>query len=745
MELRRLPGSALPAASSSFGKCIERGDVWKGLSGAAAGLIKAQDGRIVLSATMDAPGILILDYSVETEGIPEFEVVSASGDTSVFQITYSESEAALGRYMGDGPLSLAAAMDTYRVNSYNISAPGQSKNRLIKGASVTRSTTSLQLARTVQPSEIPKNSIPEFWQVSSEGVLIESQAPQAAIGITVQSSTTHALEFKAKPSVGGFGFSVLSDTLNSTIYISVNVAEGTIAVHSDSTTKDTLIQKVALPTGASSSLDGWHQVQAHVVMTDINATINRATALKLSQFSKFFGSHGIRASYGHRTLFRDLKVTDATCATTYEHPLTDSSCFKDFLVGKNPLDTSADATRRDRIASTGDLDIAGAAALTNTHGLDSLALCRAPRGFFVPTAKMFPQPRFSKPLGFDRTGLIGYSWNLLTAVAMTYTHTGYIEFAETWAPKAQRMLDWSHSHLLPKGLFNLTGATFGGDWNYYDPAQSGVVTKVNVIYAYALQETSRLLTDGGVDASVSQDRLSTLRSAINTQLWSDELVAYVISETNRDSFAQDSNALAILTGVNKDPARSSELILKTLLKQLSTPHGPVAFSSGATSSGFKRYISSYTTSYHLRGALTVGNAVVARELLSTLWTPMIQKDNANYTGCFWETLNDKGEPAFGFSTSLANGPIEVRWNFCGDLLKMTVQAPAGTKATITLPSLLLVSADASVIHVDGAVVHGTSFEVEGGAAVRITQSLNVELVKNGLSFFQLRIRISQES
>lgn len=66
---------------------------------ASAGLTKAQNGPIVLSAIKDAPGILVLDYGVETEGIPEFEVVSASGDTSVFEITYSETKAALDRYM----------------------------------------------------------------------------------------------------------------------------------------------------------------------------------------------------------------------------------------------------------------------------------------------------------------------------------------------------------------------------------------------------------------------------------------------------------------------------------------------------------------------------------------------------------------------------------------------------------------------------------------------------------------------
>lgn len=66
---------------------------------ASAPLIKAQDGPITLTSTGAEPGIVVLDYGVETEGIPSFEVVSASGDTSALDITYSETKDALSLYM----------------------------------------------------------------------------------------------------------------------------------------------------------------------------------------------------------------------------------------------------------------------------------------------------------------------------------------------------------------------------------------------------------------------------------------------------------------------------------------------------------------------------------------------------------------------------------------------------------------------------------------------------------------------
>jgi len=43
--------------------------------------------------------IVILDYEHEVEGIPSFEVLSRSGDTSLFEVSYAESLAAFDTYM----------------------------------------------------------------------------------------------------------------------------------------------------------------------------------------------------------------------------------------------------------------------------------------------------------------------------------------------------------------------------------------------------------------------------------------------------------------------------------------------------------------------------------------------------------------------------------------------------------------------------------------------------------------------
>lgn len=66
---------------------------------ASSDFITLSDGFIVLDSTSAGPAIHTIDYGRSIDGIPAFEVVSTEGDTSVFEITYGESSAALKTYM----------------------------------------------------------------------------------------------------------------------------------------------------------------------------------------------------------------------------------------------------------------------------------------------------------------------------------------------------------------------------------------------------------------------------------------------------------------------------------------------------------------------------------------------------------------------------------------------------------------------------------------------------------------------
>jgi len=53
---------------------------------------------MTLSGATTAPSIIVLDYGANVEGHPTFEVLSAAGDTSGLEITYSESKEVLDSF-----------------------------------------------------------------------------------------------------------------------------------------------------------------------------------------------------------------------------------------------------------------------------------------------------------------------------------------------------------------------------------------------------------------------------------------------------------------------------------------------------------------------------------------------------------------------------------------------------------------------------------------------------------------------
>jgi hypothetical protein len=54
---------------------------------------------ITLSSDGVKADVVVLDYGQNYEGHPTFEVISTSGDTSRFELTFAESKSALENYM----------------------------------------------------------------------------------------------------------------------------------------------------------------------------------------------------------------------------------------------------------------------------------------------------------------------------------------------------------------------------------------------------------------------------------------------------------------------------------------------------------------------------------------------------------------------------------------------------------------------------------------------------------------------
>jgi hypothetical protein len=65
----------------------------------AGEIIYGTNDTITLSSDGVKAHVVVLDYGQNYEGHPTFEVLSTSGDTSRFELTFAESKAALDSYM----------------------------------------------------------------------------------------------------------------------------------------------------------------------------------------------------------------------------------------------------------------------------------------------------------------------------------------------------------------------------------------------------------------------------------------------------------------------------------------------------------------------------------------------------------------------------------------------------------------------------------------------------------------------
>lgn len=287
------------------------------------------------------------------------------------------------------------------------------------------------------------------------------------------------------------------------------------------------------------------------------------------------------------------------------------------------------------------------------------------------------------------------------------------------------------------------------------------------MYAYSLQQSLILLEAGGVPTSSYETRLVSLRRDIHSRLFDASLGVYVLSSEIRDGFAQDAQAVAILGGIPQANNVSATSILATMRRELLLPAGPLAFSNSTAAAGFAQKISPYASSYHLRAAFEAGDAAGAMDLMKRLWAPMAKPGHANYTNCFWETLNPDGTPGLGLGTSLCHGwaagptaelsshvlgvkpakpgfvewvvkpmtlgleyargkqrtergDIVVDWKFDdAGLLRMNVTGPQG--GLVYLPEPMLVSLNESSITVNGVAATASDFPVASNGDTLIEQ------------------------
>jgi alpha-L-rhamnosidase len=388
-----------------------------------------------------------------------------------------------------------------------------------------------------------------------------------------------------------------------------------------------------------------------------------------------------------------------------------------------------DGAKRDRAIWSGDLKIEGQgiADTLGTNGdnyvkqslLTLITNTKQGNGLYSET--LFPPGWYSH----------SYSSWTLDAAATYYRNTGDTAFARQILPWLEGQLSYSATLTDSNGLIvtsSQIGTANGGyDWDFYDGAKTGVVTEYNELYYRSLRDVAYLEAHLGHAAKATgyNQTADHVRDAINANLLDPATGTYYLSESDHTTLAQDANALAVLFGV-APPSKVPGIL--SALRTLWGSHGSAPFSG----TSYSNLISPYITAYEVEADYLAGDTTDAERLLHLTWDQMINPKSPFFTGTMWENIGVDGtatESRTSLAHGWASGPtpimtsyvlgvqpadpgyqsftvaphfgslrwaegtvptpygrIFVRWAKEGHRYFVTVHAPAGTKAFITLPN-----------------------------------------------------------
>ncbi|ADJ47523.1 alpha-L-rhamnosidase [Amycolatopsis mediterranei S699] len=390
-----------------------------------------------------------------------------------------------------------------------------------------------------------------------------------------------------------------------------------------------------------------------------------------------------------------------------------------------------DGAKRDRSIWTGDLLVQIPTLLTSlgTAGapyvkssLDTLLATQRADGAFPGS------PDFAKrtnPAGSPLFYSNNYSGYGLRAFIDYYRYTGDKAYVTAVLPALRKELAYNDS------FRNADNLVVSNDRDYWQATQTGEVTKYSIDYSIVLREMSWL--ERAVGSAALADGYDTkadaIKTAVMSKLWNPALGAYGQSSAKPDVLVEDANALALQYGFV--PAGQEAKVLAAL-KTLWTPYGAIMGPGLQDPTGHT--IEPFGNGMETAGRFAAGDTAGALDLVRRTWGPVVDPRNPLYTGAFWEFKNSTGgvnrataSLAHGWAASpsvqlteqllgikpvgagyqtwsiapnpgtvrsaagavpTAYGTIKTQWtsDSRSGRFTLTVQAPAGTSGTITVPA-----------------------------------------------------------
>lgn len=314
-----------------------------------------------------------------------------------------------------------------------------------------------------------------------------------------------------------------------------------------------------------------------------------------------------------------------------------------------------DGAKRDRVVWQGDLSVEAPVTYLSTddvaavdNSLASLAGQQLPNGF-VPAESLVGPHNFGEETTYGEY----VTWFVDNAY-QHWLYTGDRTFLANGWNGLRKAVAWLESvrTQAPAGLIAFGSVNACGHYGYSD---CGHETYVNALYVRNLDEMAKLAAAMGdnADAATYAARATTVRDAINTQLWDPTVGAYRLSREIPDAYPQDANATAVLTGIAS--ATQSASALAYLRTHNWSDHGSLTVSpttpNPSISPGYEPLPSGFEAEDRLGNSDPLGQ-LQGEALLEAYWGYQLDQDPGS---TYWEVTNTAGQPAVGQFTSLAHG------------------------------------------------------------------------------------------
>lgn len=463
----------------------------------------------------------------------------------------------------------------------------------------------------------------------------------------------------------------------------------------------------------------------------------------------FTGYIGTPSTYRGWFLCSDDDLNRYWYGASYTNELVTDTFRQDDVDPRNAWTSSLegklvlhDGAKRDRDPYVGDLAVS-ARTLYLTHDdtaaaarnvLADLADHQRADGWIPPASiSSYDLPLFDYPLWW-----VTCSWDYVL-------YTGDRSYATRYYPHLGKVLDtWYPSvtdsaGLLSKGLGD-TGRY--GDYAFLD--RTGRITYYNALYVQALQDSAALARWLGHEADAERwaERARNVAAAVNTHLWDDSAGAYLDSSTGAARHAQDGNSLAIVSGVAGTERAAAALDHLDATTRL--PYGNAFMDNDTLFDGASQRVYAFTSYPEIVARFESGRASSALDQIRRTYGWMDSHDPGT---THWEGIGPGGSLYEGAYTSMAHGwstgvlpalthqllgarptspgytgwevrphpgdvawaqgqlptpagPLAVDWTNTTKSFTLTVEAPRGTRGTVSLP----VGSALAVVRQEGHVV-----------------------------------------